>query len=73
MANEKTVKVTLKRSVGVRRTGQARAAKLYGPGEVEIPLEDARALGLVDENGKLLKEQQKSADRQVKAPDRKNG
>lgn len=51
MAN-KTIKVNLKRSIGVRAAGATRAT-YYGPGEVEIPLADAVALGITDADGNI--------------------
>lgn len=52
MAEEKMVEVTLKRSLGVRARGAA-VATHYGPGPSKIPLRDAIALGIADEDGKL--------------------
>lgn len=44
----KNVKVTLKRTIGLRRRGEI-SGRLYGPGEVEMPEEDARSLGLLED------------------------
>ena len=64
----KTVRVTLRRSLGLRNKGGV-AARHYGPGEVDMPVEDARLLGIVDEDGAISKEfkaQQKLWDKQKK-------
>lgn len=47
MANDSNmVKVTLRRSVGVRNPGTGGGATLYGPGTVSVPRDVARTLGL---------------------------
>lgn len=48
----KTVKVLLRNSLGVRQRG-ASAARYYGPGVVDMDINDAIALGAVDADGNV--------------------
>lgn len=67
-----TVKVTLRRSLGVRQVGGP--ARHYGPGTVNMPIADAQSLGIVDEDGKVRKQykaQQKAQEEQRSKAGRK--
>src|SRR5690606_2747291 len=48
----KTVKVLLRNSLGIRQRGASRA-RYYGPGVVDMDINDAIALGAVDADGKV--------------------